>query len=147
MSWALLLSLCWDLFFSSSSPITTILITFWPPVQKNFATPSLFSPPWEKRSEVSDTPTHTAHLLGAVIHTTAASHLYASLSLVGLAFSHLLSLLLSVLPRFPFQDSIYEGSKLTKALFFCYWSGSFGVGPRASAGTGGAPQYISHSFH
>lgn len=77
----------------------------------------------KKRSEVSDAPSHTAHLLGAVIHTfpclgTAAGHLCAFLSLVGLALPHLLSILLCILPCFPFQDSIYEGSKLTKALFF-----------------------------
>lgn len=77
---------------------------------------------------------------------TAVRHLYAFLSLVGLAPSFAVFSFSPSCLAFLFRPVFMRAVNLQKP-FFCYWSGSFWVGLCASAGTDGALQYISHSFH
>lgn len=145
--------LCWEFFFCFfPAQLLQFSLFFWLRVQKCFSTASYI--PWcllfKKKIKVSDLCGTPIFFLLKYTHFQPFSN-KSGPSLCfppsGWVASLLLPLLLSVLACVSSRDSIYEGSKLTKALFLLLIRFILSWTPSASAGTGGPQQYISHSFN
>lgn len=140
-------------FFPAQLPQFSLF--FWLCVQKNFLTASYFA--WCLLFEKKIKSLRHAKACGAPFFELKYTHIQpfsnssgtslcfplsgwtASLSFA--ASSSLCPPLRSFLGQYLWVQQTYNSP------FFCYWSGLFWVGLCASAGTGGALQYISHSFN